>query len=73
MRQRTRCRSSLVDDNRRVAVLTAAVGSYASFVPRPSVSVVIPAYNAGQWIEETLDSLAAQTVMPDEVIVVDDG
>lgn len=34
---------------------------------------MIPAYNAGQWIEETLDSLAGQTVTPDEVIVVDDG
>jgi glycosyltransferase involved in cell wall biosynthesis len=38
-----------------------------------SVSVVIPAYNAADTIGRALDSVAAQTVPPDEVIVVDDG
>lgn len=37
------------------------------------VSVVIPAYNAEPFIERTLGSLSAQTVKPNEVIVVDDG
>ena len=37
------------------------------------ISVVIPAYNAGQLIEETLESVYAQTYPPYEVIVVDDG
>jgi len=38
-----------------------------------SVSVVITAYNAADWIGETLDSILAQTYPILEVIVVDDG
>ena len=37
------------------------------------ISVIIPAWNAARVIVETLDSIAAQTLLPDEVIVVDDG
>ena len=39
----------------------------------PLVSVLIPAYNAAPWIEETLASVYAQTYTAIEVIVVDDG
>jgi glycosyltransferase involved in cell wall biosynthesis len=39
----------------------------------PSVSVVIPLYQAAAYVSETLDSVAAQTAPPAEVIVVDDG
>src|SRR3954469_16060750 len=39
----------------------------------PSIAVVMPAYNAARWIDETLDSVLAQTRPADEVIVVDDG
>jgi len=41
----------------------------------PAVSVVMPAYNSAQWIEETLASVASQSLGADrlEVIVVDDG
>ncbi len=37
------------------------------------VSVIIPAYNAVSVIEETLETVARQTLPPHEVIVVDDG
>ena len=38
-----------------------------------SVSVVIPAYNGEQFIQESLESVFAQTVLPQEIIVVDDA
>ncbi len=39
----------------------------------PSLSVVVPAYNAERYIGQTLESILGQTHPPDEVIVVDDG
>jgi glycosyltransferase involved in cell wall biosynthesis len=38
-----------------------------------SISVVIPAYNRSRFIAETLESVLAQTLQPDEVLVIDDG
>lgn len=38
-----------------------------------TISVVIPAYNVEDYIQEALDSLKAQTVSPYEIIVIDDG
>jgi hypothetical protein len=38
-----------------------------------SVSVIIPAYNRAMLLRPTLDAVLAQTVLPDEIIVVDDG
>jgi glycosyltransferase involved in cell wall biosynthesis len=42
-------------------------------VASSGVSVVIPAYNAERFLSATVASVFAQTVPPDEVIVVDDG
>ena len=39
----------------------------------PTISVVIPCYNAATFLRETLDSVLSQTYTPLEVIVVDDG
>ncbi len=41
--------------------------------PRPSFSVVIPAYNAAETVAEAVESALAQTLPPNEVIVCDDG
>jgi glycosyltransferase involved in cell wall biosynthesis len=41
--------------------------------PKPLVSILIPAYNAEEWIVDTLRSAIAQTWDRKEIIVVDDG
>ncbi|MCK6570002.1 glycosyltransferase [Myxococcota bacterium] len=41
--------------------------------PAPRVSVVIPAYNAAAYLDETLASALAQTYPVHEILVVDDG
>ena len=38
-----------------------------------TVSVVIPAYNCGRYLPETIESALSQTLPPLEVIVIDDG
>jgi len=40
---------------------------------RPSVSVLIPFFNAHRYIEETLRSVEAQTLQDYEIVIVDDG
>src|ERR1039458_6206765 len=39
----------------------------------PFVSILIPAFNSQEWIEDTLRSAIAQTWPNKEIIVVDDG
>jgi glycosyltransferase involved in cell wall biosynthesis len=36
------------------------------------VSVIIPCRNAGQWVEEALNSVLSQTLPPHEIVVADD-
>ena len=36
------------------------------------ISLAMPTYNGGKYLREQLDSIYAQTMLPDEVIVVDD-
>jgi glycosyltransferase involved in cell wall biosynthesis len=38
-----------------------------------TLSVIIAAYNAGEFISRALESVASQTRVPDELIVIDDG
>ncbi|MDO4291744.1 MAG: glycosyltransferase family 2 protein [Eubacteriales bacterium] len=37
------------------------------------VSVIVPVYNSGQWLEQCLNSIIGQTYQKLEIIVVDDG
>jgi glycosyltransferase involved in cell wall biosynthesis len=39
----------------------------------PRVSIVIPVFNAGRWLGQALDSVAAQTRRDFELVLVDDG
>ncbi|GAA3597368.1 glycosyltransferase family 2 protein [Agrococcus terreus] len=54
--------------------------SQSTFQPRgadgvdgPTVSVIIPTKNVGEWIPQTVESLKGQTLSDIEVLVVDDG
>jgi glycosyltransferase involved in cell wall biosynthesis len=38
-----------------------------------NISVVIPTYNSAETIKYTLDSVLSQTVIPDEILILDDG
>jgi len=49
----------------------ASTGSFREIAP--VVSVIVPSYNAAPFIEETLNSIFAQTYRDYEVIVVNDG
>ena len=37
------------------------------------VSVIVPVYNAGRWIEDTILSVKSQTYKDFEMILIDDG
>src|SRR5258708_6329694 len=42
-------------------------------IVKPLVSILIPAYNAEQWLGDTLKSALAQTWERKEIVIVDDG
>lgn len=39
----------------------------------PKVSVIVPCYNLGQYLDETIDSILAQTYQDFKIIIVNDG
>jgi glycosyltransferase involved in cell wall biosynthesis len=40
---------------------------------RPAISVIIPVYNGRKYLREAVESVARQTLLPVELILVDDG
>lgn len=40
---------------------------------RAAISVVVPYYNGEDWIARSLSSILSQTLLPSEVLVIDDG
>ena len=40
---------------------------------QPRVSIIVPVYNTGDYLEECLDSLVSQTLSDIEIICIDDG
>jgi glycosyltransferase involved in cell wall biosynthesis len=40
---------------------------------RPRISAIVPAYNCSEFLRGALDSVLEQTLVPDEILVVDDG
>ena len=40
---------------------------------KPFVSILMPAFNAQEWIADALCSATAQTWQPKELIIADDG
>lgn len=39
----------------------------------PLISVIMPVYNAGQYLKEAIDSILEQTLTDFELIVIDDA
>ena len=39
----------------------------------PQISIVIPSYNQGEYLEDCLESVYNQTMSPLEILVIDDG
>ena len=60
---------------RALKAITKITDTYhcALFPMKPLVSILIPAYNAQEWIADTIRSAQAQTWPNKEIIIVDDG
>lgn len=52
---------------------TSGDAAHPSPAPRPTVAIVVPNYNHGRYLAESLGSIAAQTLQPDEVLIIDDA
>ena len=60
-------------ERHRIRVSSALFPGFGPAAKRPLVSVVIPAYNVQDYIVQAVRSAQRQTILPDEIIVADDG
>ncbi|HEY0684640.1 MAG TPA: glycosyltransferase [Steroidobacter sp.] len=51
----------------------SAPANPAQHAPRASISVIVPSFNSARFIGEALDSILAQSLQPEQIVVVDDG
>lgn len=60
---------------RRIEPLPVAAAEvhYIEEVKKPKVSVILPVYNVGKYLRQSLDSLISQTLQEIEIICVNDG
>ncbi|TIP36458.1 MAG: glycosyltransferase, partial [Mesorhizobium sp.] len=40
---------------------------------KQTVTVIVPTFNREKFLPEAIDSLLRQTVVPDQILIVDDG
>ena len=63
----------VVKDDYKSSLSACQPFSVSAFPGSPLVSILIPCYNAEQWVGQTIESALAQTWPKKEIIVVDDG
>lgn len=66
-------RSPIQRRSSSIGPLPLLLDQLANAMGKPLVSILIPAYNAEEWIAETIQSAMAQTWQRKEIIVLDDG
>lgn len=64
---------ALTPDHAATAAGRAVVDNGVDAPPRATVSVVMALYQGARYVTGAIESIAAQTRLPDELVVVDDG
>lgn len=62
-----------VTDDRKAAAFDHTPARPAATIAAPSLTVVVPSYNYARYLRDRLESVFAQTLIPTEIIVLDDA
>ena len=65
--------SVMFEKNKVITKVTAKILVPRKLTIKPKISIVMPVYNAGDYLAESLDSALSQTLKEIEVICIDDG